>query len=81
MGYRLTYSVRTWSEEDQAYTPQIGLSTHWEGLNKSQLRIALKELRRLGYPAHRTRSPEGDHDDNDWAVLVERSDQQTNGER
>lgn len=74
-----TYSVRTWDMDEQAYTPQPGLSLPWRGLTLWQLRQALKELRNMGYPAHRIRSERGTHNDNDWAVLVER--EETDGTR
>lgn len=76
-----TYSVRTWDEELQAYTPQAGLSLPWCGLTLWQLKAALRELRRMGYSAHRYRDPDGGHDANDWCVLVERDDQMTDGTR
>lgn len=65
------YSVGTWDTEVQAYTPQTDPAFN---LTASQLRQALKELRRLGYTCHRVRSKGGGHDNNDWAVLVERTD-------
>lgn len=78
---RHTYSVRTWDPEEQRYTPQAGLSLPWEGLTLWQVRRALKELRSMGYTAHRYRSASGDHHENDFYVLVERDDQQTDGTR
>ena len=76
-----TYSVRTWDTDQQAYTPQAGLSLPWRGLSLWQLKAALKELRGMGYAAHRSRDESGSHDDNDWAVLVERDDEETDGTR
>lgn len=76
-----TYSVRTWDSDEQAYTPQTGLSFPSFGLTLWQLRAALRELRGLGYTCHRIRSPAGDHDWNDAYVLVERDDEQTDGRR
>lgn len=71
----MTYSVRTWDPELETYTPQVGLSVPSNGLTLHQLRRALKELRGLGYTAHRRRQTNGEHDDNDFCVLVERCDQ------
>ncbi len=76
-----TYSVRTWDSDKQAYTPQVGLSLPWRGLSLWRLRQALCELRGMGYSAHRFRDNDGDHCDNDYAVLVERDDQITDGTR
>jgi len=76
-----TYSIRTWDGEVQAYTPQDRLSLPWHGLTLWQLRAAMRELRCMGYRCHRRRSPDGDHDDNDSYVLIERSDMQTDGRR
>lgn len=74
-----TYSVRTWDTDEQAYTPQVGMSLPWQGLTLWQLKVALRELRDMGYSCHRTRDPDGGHDDNDWCVLVERDDEMTDG--
>lgn len=68
------YSVGTWDTDKQAYTPQPGLTVPSFNITLGQLRQALKQLRRLGYSAHRRRDADGSHDDNDWAVLVERTD-------
>ena len=76
-----TYSVRTWDGDEQAYTPQAGLSLPWCGLTLWQLKAALRELRDMGYSCHRTRDHDGGHDDNDWCVLVERDDEMTDGGR
>lgn len=76
-----TYSVRTWDMDLQRYTPQVGLSFPAFGLTLWQLRAALKELRAMGYSAHRRRDSEGERDDNDFYVLVERDDEQTDGRR
>lgn len=66
------YSVSTWDGEADAYTPQLGVPAF--NLTLPQLRQAIRLLRELGYTAHRVRSPDGDHDDNDWSVLIERTD-------
>lgn len=84
-----TYSVRTWDTDLQAYTPQAGLSLPWKGLTRWQLKSALRELRRMGYGAYRKRALLGvqdgkrfwTHDCNDFYVLVERDDKETNGRR
>ncbi len=66
------YSVGTWDPDEQAYTPLIEVPSF--NLTISELRRALKYLRSIGYSAHRLRDHLGSHDDNDWAVLVERTD-------
>lgn len=76
-----TYSIRTWDGDLQAYTPQAGLSLPWNGLSLWQLRQAMRELRAMGYSCHRFRDPDGDHDDNDHSVLIERDDEETDGRR
>lgn len=76
-----TYTVRTWDTDQQAYTPQVGLSVPWCGLTLWQLKTALRELREIGYSAHRFRDENGEHDSNDWSVLVERDDELTDGRR
>lgn len=67
------YSIGTWDTEAQAYTPQ-GTDEEAFNLTIHQLRAAMKELRKCGYSCHRIRSPDGDHDNNDWSVLIERTD-------
>jgi len=54
--------------------PQEGLSVTPENVPLWTMRQILRELRGMGYTAHRG----GPHarDDNDWAVLVERTDGQ-----
>jgi hypothetical protein len=76
-----TYSVRTWDTDEQRYTPQDGLSLPWRGLTLWQLRQALRELQGMGYTCHRYRDSNGDHADNDYYVLVERDDEETDGVR
>jgi hypothetical protein len=69
------YSIGTWDTDRQAYTPQRGLSVPSFNCTLAQLRQAVRELRRkLGYSAHRFRDPDGDHEENDWCVLIERTD-------
>lgn len=68
------YSIGTWDTEEQAYTPQIGLTVPCINVPWRTLLQVLRELKRMGYSCHRLRDPEGTHDSNDWAVLVERTD-------
>lgn len=67
------FSVGTWDSELQAYTPQNGVELSFN-ITATELRRALKRLRELGYSAHRIRDSTGEHEDNDWSVLVERTD-------
>lgn len=69
-----TYSIGTWDTDKQAYTPQRGLTVPSFNCTLAQLRQAIRDLHRLGYSAHRFRDPDGSHNDNDWAVLIERTD-------
>lgn len=68
------YSVGTWDTDEQAYLPQAGLTVPSQNVDRHGLRRVLKELRDMGYSAHRFRDSDGGHDDNDWSVLVERTD-------
>lgn len=68
------YSVGTWDMKRQAYTPQRGLSVPSFNITLAQLRQAVRELKSMGYEAHRRRDEEGCRDDNDWCVLIERTD-------
>lgn len=68
------FSIGTWDGEQQAYTPQGGCRTPWLNVDRRGLRAHLKELRRMGYSAHRKRDQDGEHEDNDTSVLVERTD-------
>lgn len=68
------YSVGTWDTDKQSYAPQPGLSVPTFNMTLRQLRTAIKELRQRGYSAHRLRTHDGSHEQNDWAVLVERTD-------
>lgn len=69
------YSIGTWDRERQAYTPQRGLSVPAFGLTIRQLKQAIRDLRRLGYSAHRRRDSDGTYDDNDGDVIIERTDE------
>jgi hypothetical protein len=68
------YSIGTWDTQKQAYTPQRGLSVPSFNITIEQLRIAMKELRSMDYSCHRRRDADGSYDDNDWSVLIERTD-------
>lgn len=69
------YSIGTWDTELQAYTPQAGCDSPCINVDIHGLRRHLRELRdEHSYTAHRVRGDEGTHDDNDWSVLVERTD-------
>lgn len=68
------YSVGTWDSNKQAYTPQRGLTVPSFNMTWRQLVIAVRELKRLDYSAHRVRGTDGEYADNDWSVLIERTD-------
>lgn len=68
------YSVGTWDTDKQAYTPQRGLSVPSFNITWRQLLVAMRELREIGYSCHRYRDADGTHEDNDWSVLIERTD-------
>jgi|GEM_PF-5427521 len=68
------YSITTWDYDKQAYTPQQGLSVPSLNVSWRQLLAAVRELRAMGYTCHRVRAADGSHDENDCAVLVERTD-------
>lgn len=68
------YSIGTWDQDKQAYTPQRGLSVPSFNITRAQLRVAMRELRAMHYSVHRYRDADGGHDDNDWCVLIERTD-------
>jgi hypothetical protein len=67
------YSIGTWDTDEQAYTPQVGLSAPSFNIDVWQLRTAMKELRSMGYSCYRVRFPDGERD-SDWSVLIERTD-------
>lgn len=71
---RPLYSVGTWDIDAQAYTVQDGLTVPCLNVPWRGLLAVLRELRSIGYTAHRRRDASGEHDDNDWSVLVERTD-------
>ena len=71
------YSIGTWDTDLQAYTPQIGVTVPCLNVPLATMREVLRQLRRMGYSCHRRRTSAGgewSHDDNDWSVLVERTD-------
>jgi hypothetical protein len=68
------YSVGTWDTWKNRYTPQRGLTVPSFNISLAQLRVAIRELRKMRYTAHRRRDEDGEHDDNDTAVLIERTD-------
>lgn len=68
------YSVGTWDGDEQAYTPQVGLTVQSQNVPLWGLCEVLRQLRRMGYTCHRYRDADGSHDDNDTSVLVERTD-------
>lgn len=68
------YSVMTWDTDEQAYTPQAGMTVPSQNVPLSGLLAALRQLRSMGYSCHYRRDADGSHDDNDWSVLVERTD-------
>ncbi len=68
------YSVGTWDTDAQAYTPQEGLTVPSQNVPRVGLFEVLRQLRGMGYSAHRRRDARGNHDHNDSYVLVERTD-------
>ena len=71
------YSIGTWCGDRQAYSPQKGLGGPSINITLAQLRDRVRELRRNGYSCHRVRDAEGNYDNNDWTVLIERTDGMT----
>jgi hypothetical protein len=70
------YSIGTWDTEEQAYTPQVGVTKSFN-ITRSELRKAIKDLRDMGYSADRRGNVRDGHDDNDWMVLIEQTDGDT----
>jgi hypothetical protein len=68
------YSIGTWDTDLQAYTPQAGLTVPCLNVSWQIMLEVLRQLRKMGYTCHRRRDAAGEHDDNDWSVLVERTD-------
>lgn len=68
------YTITTWDDERQAYTPQQGLSVPATNVSWRGLLAAVRELKAMGYSCHRVRAADGTHDDNDCAVMIERVD-------
>ena len=65
------YSVATYDCERSAYTPQRGLTVPSFNITLAQLRQAVRDLKSLGYSAHRLKHIDGC---NDPDVLIERTD-------
>jgi hypothetical protein len=68
------YSIGTWDTEQQAYTPQAGLTVPCVNVPWRTLLEVLRQLKSMGYSCHRFRDADGSHDENDTYVLVERTD-------
>lgn len=68
------YSIGTWDTDEQAYTPQAGLSFPSQNVPWRTLLNVVRELKSMGYSCHRYRDADGGYDDNDWCVLIERTD-------
>lgn len=62
------YRIRTWDQDRECYTPQIGLPEYVDGF--AGLRNAIRELRRMLYTAHRTGNSRDGHDSDSY-VLIE----------
>ena len=67
------YSVGTWDCEEQSYTP-YDLDHPAYNITRKELKEAIRRLRGWGYTVHRYGNCDTGHDDNDWAVLIERTD-------
>jgi hypothetical protein len=74
------YSIGTWDTDTQAYTPQVGLTVPCLNVPWTTLLEVLRQLRQMGYSADRRRDANGEHNDNDSSVLVERTDGMTESE-
>jgi len=68
------YSIGTWDTDEQAYRPQEMDGQPWLNITLLQLRQAMRHLQEWGYSCHRYKTGPNEHDDNDWAVLIERTD-------
>lgn len=66
------YSIGTWDTELQAYTPQIDVPAF--NLTRAELVKSIRLLRDCGYSVHRFGNCRDGHEDNDTAVLIERTD-------
>jgi len=69
---RPLYSIGTWDIDLQSYAPQDGVPAY--NLTVHELRRSMRMLQSLGHSCHRFRCEDGSHDDNDWSVLIERTD-------
>lgn len=72
------YSIGTWDMDEQAYSPHDGVPAF--NLTIHELRRSMRMLRNYGYSCHRYRNEDGGHDDNDFAVLIERTDEKAEAE-
>ena len=70
------YLVGTWDNENEAFTPQIGVGRSIN-ITWQRLLVVMRLLRQRGYSAHRVRDKSGGYDCNDAYVLVERTDGMT----
>lgn len=70
------YSIGTWDTHEQAYTRQANLTVPSENVPWRTLLEVFRQLRAMGYSCHRYRDADGSHEDNDWCVIVERTDGQ-----
>jgi len=67
------YSIGIWDVDVQSYVPFRGSQPAFN-VTLRQLRIAMRELRNMQYSVHRRRDADGTYDDNDPAILIERTD-------
>lgn len=68
------YSVGTWDSDLNGFTVQAGLTVPSINVPLNVVRQITRELRQMGYTAHRKRSPDGGYWDNDASVFFERTD-------
>jgi hypothetical protein len=68
------YTITTWDDERQTYTPQQGLSAPATNVSWRGLLAVVRELKAMGYSCHRVRAADGTHEENDHAVMIERVD-------
>jgi len=67
------YSIGIWDADLQAYIPPKDIG-NCINITRSELRERMRQLRDIGYSVHRRRDADGTHDDNDWRVLIEKTD-------
>jgi hypothetical protein len=73
------YSIGVWDADKQSYVPPYGMN-NCINITLSVLRKRIGELRCIGYSVHRRRDADGTYDDNDWSVIIERTDGQSSVE-